>query len=260
MSIFIAMLKKDLRVLLGQRQALYAMIIAPLFFSIILPVMLVGMTLLDPSSATGLEALFAAIPAELEHLPPDLQQLMMLIDNMLPGYFLMIPIMSGSILAASGFVTEREHKTMEALFYTPLSVGKLLAAKLFAALIPSLLVSWLSALLTGLTINIACLFLRGIAPFPTRIWWLILFWLLPIFASLGLTFSVLVSAGSKSFQEAQQKSGMLVVPLILLMVGPMAGLFSFTIPGFALLGAILLLFEIVLLFLVRKRFSVEKLI
>ena len=262
MSIFLAMLRKDLRVLLKQRQIIITMSVLPLMMSVFLPLMFIFMLFRGSADfeAAGGEVLFANVPEELLHLPGELQQLMMLLNNLLPGYFLMIPIMCGSVLAAGSFVTEREHKTMEALLYSPLSLRQLLLAKLSAALVPALAVSWGSALLTALAINIPCYLLRGITPFPTPIWWVILLWLLPIFAGIGLSFSVLISASAQTYQEAQQKSALIVMPLLLLILGPLLGFFTFNAANFIMLGAILLLILGVLLALVVRGFKVEKLI
>jgi len=97
-------------------------------------------------------------------------------------------------------------------------------------------------------------------PFPTTIWWLILFWLLPIVTALGLTFSVLVSANARSYQEAQQKSALLVIPLVLLATGVIMGAVSMTFTSYFALGLALLIADVVMLFMVSSMFRPEKMI
>ncbi|MCL2498175.1 MAG: ABC transporter permease subunit [Symbiobacteriaceae bacterium] len=258
MAIFWAMLKKDLQVLRRQRQVVYITLIIPTLLAVVMPLILVFVTL----QGFGQEAsgMIAIAPANLTHLSPDMQQLVILVDYMMPAYFLMVPIMVGSVFAAGGMITEREHKTMEALLYTPLSLRQLLSAKLFAALVPALVVSWLSALGTALAINIPCWLLRGITPFPSPIWWVILFWVLPLTAALGLTFSLLISASAQTYQEAQQKSALLVVPLTLLLTGNITGVIAMDLKAYFLLGAAFLLANIILLILASRRYRVEQMI
>ena len=260
MQIFIAMLKKDLKVLMAQRQILLTMTLVPAILSILMPGVLVYSILATSDVPDDLATLFLNVPADIAHLPADIQQLMILLDSFMPGYFLMIPILCGSVLAAGSFVTEREHKTMESLFYTPLSAKQLLSAKLVGALIPALAVSWIAALLTGLTVNLMCWSERRIMPFPTSTWWLIIFWLLPIVAALGLSFSVLVSSKARSYQEAQQKSAMLVLPLVVLSLSTALGGITMSINTYFILGLVLLVADIIMIHMISLMFRPETMI
>ena len=256
MKIIIAMLQKDMRILLKQRQVLVAMAIVPLLMSVILPAMFTFMFIQNPASLDLSEAMME----QLGLLDGSGSALTYMIDNVLLGFLLMIPMMSGSILAASSFVTEREHKTLESLFYTPLTTHQLLVAKLITSLIPALAISWISCILTALAINIPAYLMLGITPYPTSASWIVIFWLMPIIASFGLSFSTLVSAKSRTIQEAQQKSSMLVMPFILIITGSIAGIVTLDAPLLLGVGAVLLLVEFIILWLISKSFTIENLV
>ena len=70
----------------------------------------------------------------------------MLLNYMLPLFFLIIPIMAASIMAASSFVGEKEKHTLETLLYCPLSVKDIFRAKVLASFALSMLVSLISFL------------------------------------------------------------------------------------------------------------------
>ena len=51
------------------------------------------------------------------------------------------------------------------------------------------------------------------------------FWLGPAVSTIGLGASVLISSKAKTFMQAQQMSGLLVLPIVFLMIGQTVGLF-----------------------------------
>ena len=261
MSLFKAMLKKDLLMLRNQKNAFLTLLIVPLVIGIIIPLIFVCLILFEPEISN----LANDLPLYLVNLEPNdplyrLELVKIVVDSIFSSYFLIIPIMTGSILASTSFVAERENKTMEALLYTPISMTQLLTSKLFSALVPSIIVTWITAIGSGLAINIPCYLQFQAFPFPTTLWLLNLFWLAPIISSLSLTFSVLVSAKSQTYQEAQQKSSLLVFPLMALIIGQVSGLYSLGAFNYFLIGLAIIPIEIFLLQRIAKNFQRENLV
>ena len=98
----------------------------------------------DCSSIFVLTAYFAPedpdIQAMLKLLPqgawsgsPGLSLLHLIFNYILPMFFLIIPIMASSIMAASSFVGEKEKHTLETLFYAPLSMEQIFRSKVLAS-------------------------------------------------------------------------------------------------------------------------------
>jgi ABC-type Na+ efflux pump permease subunit len=49
--------------------------------------------------------------------------------------------MCSGVIGASSFVGEKEHKTMESLLYTPISMERLLRAKILGVFVPSYIIT-----------------------------------------------------------------------------------------------------------------------
>jgi hypothetical protein len=59
--------------------------------------------------------------------------------------------------------------------------------------------------------------------FPTPSWWLLIIWVLPPFMALALSLVLRLSARVKSTAAAQQASGLITLPLILIAYGQATG-------------------------------------
>ncbi len=59
--------------------------------------------------------------------------------------------------------------------------------------------------------------------FPNAMWVALVLWLAPAAAGLGLGVIILVASRVSTFQDAYQLSGMMVIPVLLLVFGQLAG-------------------------------------
>ena len=73
---------------------------------------------------------------------------------------------------------------------------------------------------------------------PTALWLVVIFWVAPAVATLGLGVMVRVSARATSTQEANQLGGAVILPLIFLAVGQSTGLLLVTLPVAVAIGAV----------------------
>ena len=106
------------------------------------------------------------------------------LDFMFPAYFLIIPIMCSGIIGASSFVGEKEHKTLELLLYTPISMEQPLKAKVLGVFIPAYTITVVSFIVFGIIFNIGGYIYFGRIIFPDTRWLLIIFWISPIITVL----------------------------------------------------------------------------
>ncbi|MDD1673686.1 MAG: DUF1269 domain-containing protein [Methanomicrobiales archaeon] len=60
--------------------------------------------------------------------------------------------------------------------------------------------------------------------FPTNVWLPLIFWVAPAIALLGVAITVLISTKVKTFMEAYQATGALVIIVIALLMGQIFGL------------------------------------
>lgn len=257
-----AIMRKDLRVVAQSKSVVLPMIILPLLLLVIMPG---GLTLAmsyfgaaagDPADVAEMAAM--APPAVLAQFPgttPIQMAVLFMLRYMFAPLYLIMPLMVASVIAADSFAGEKERKTLEALIYTPTTDLELLLAKLLGAFVPAVIVAWASALLYWLVGNVAAWPLFGHPILPTAEWLLLAVWVAPAAAALGLAATVLVSSRAKTFQDAYQISGLVVIPIVLLMIGQISGLFYFSLGLVALVGLVFWLIAAALLALAVRLFS-----
>jgi hypothetical protein len=103
------------------------------------------------------------------------------------------------------------------------------------------------------------IYFRGLI-FPNIKWLIIILWISPAINLLSLTLTVMVSAKSKTFQEAQQVSGLLVLPVVLVLVGQMTGVLILSNFIMFITGTVLLILDYILIKGISSKFIPEKLI
>jgi ABC-2 type transport system permease protein len=152
------------------------------------------------------------------------QQLVYLLLNyLLAPMFLIIPTMVTSLVAASSFVGEKEKKTLETLLFSPVRATDLFASKALAAFLPSMAISLGGFLLFALEFTLLGIPLFGRVVLPAPHWLPLVLWLSPALTLLVTFLNVLVSVKVKGFQEAQQVSVIVILPLLFLVYGQIGG-------------------------------------
>jgi ABC-2 type transport system permease protein len=138
--------------------------------------------------------------------------------------YLIAPIVGAVSLAAYTVVGEKQGRTLEPLLTTPLSTTEILIAKVLASFLPSLVIEAL-----GLCLYCALIAALGS---PGVLWSLVswrsvlLVGVLGPFASLAaLQATIAVSSRVNDPRSAQQVAVLLILPLILMIVGQIAGAF-----------------------------------
>ncbi|MCW4013566.1 MAG: ABC transporter permease subunit [Candidatus Bathyarchaeota archaeon] len=223
--------KKDFIEITRNKEVLLPMLILPVIFAFLLP----AMSVISPESVnTGTEDQ-AMVENILNNLPPNIKTelsaytayektiYIMLVYFFTP-FFLIIPIMSSSVIASDSFAGEKERNTLEALLATPLTDSELLLGKILVSFIPGMGVTFFGALLYIGTVDYLTFDIFGKYILPTGPWVIMLLVLAPVISLLGVGVSVIVSSRVKGFREAQQLSAILVIPVLALLFGQASGL------------------------------------
>ena len=258
-----AIVRKDLKVVFQNKGVSIPIIVVPIVILTLMPAMAFFAPMLELSSAGSplddlafyLESLPLSIADELAGMN-DLQQIiyLMLVYLLAPMY-LILPLMVASVIAADSFAGEKERKTLEALLYTPTTDRELFVAKMLSAWLPAVGVAWLGFLVYAIMANLSSWQTMGRLFFPNAMWVVLALWVAPAVAGLGLGVTVLVSARAKSFQEAYQLGGVLVLPIILLMVGQATGVMYFSTGLVFLLGVAFWAIDVALLWFGGQAFQ-----
>jgi ABC-type Na+ efflux pump permease subunit len=258
-----ALIYKDLNEIKSSKQVILPMTIVPIVLTVLIPLaILISVNYIgkDSNMIRQLGPLFKKLPSEYTAYNPAQLVIKIVINYMFPSYFLIVPIMCSGVIGASSFVGEKEHKTMETLLYTPISMEQLLKAKILGVFIPSYIITLFSFIIFGIIMNIGgFIYFRGLI-FPNIKWLIIILWISPAINLLSLTLTVMVSAKSKTFQEAQQVSGLLVLPVVLVLVGQMTGVLILSNFIMFIAGTVLLILDYILIKGISSKFIPEKLI
>lgn len=190
---------------------------------------------------------------ELNAFPSFNQKIVYLVANDLYlSFFLMIPVMVSSVVSANSFVGEKERKTIESLLMAPIPIRTIFLGKILSAFVPTILITLGTAFFYGIVVDLLAFPLFGRIIFPTLNWIILLFWMIPILSLSVIFLNVIVSARVKTFQEAYQLGGVVVLPLLLMLAAQLAGLLYFNSSLLFLLGGILLVINIWLLQVISK--------
>ncbi len=226
----------------------------------LIPVLLVAMTLgtalfmLNVDDALDDDDM-DIIPAELQDMDQMHAFLMMMNDQYL-FYFLIIPMMMPVYIAAYSIIGEKETKSLEPLLATPISVWELVIAKSAAAVVPSVLLTWLSfmaLILGGYLIMPEPVFLGLIRP----VWLVGMALLSPLLALLSVFSGMIVSSRMNDPRAAQQVTGIFVVPIIAVSMVVLAGKIFLNVSLVMMAAAITLALDCVVLYFAVKLFQRE---
>ncbi|MBY0219361.1 ABC transporter permease subunit [Paenibacillus illinoisensis] len=255
-----ALVRKDIRAITASIQLWLPMLIVPLIIGVTMPAILIWLASRVELRSIGnigflldsLDILSSSgqIP-ELAPMATDNHRIVYYLAlYMFAPLFLIIPVMASSILTANSFAGEKERKTLEGLLFTPISMDTLFKGKVLAALIPSILLSWITFLIYGIIANILMYPMFGTLMFPNWNWIILVLWVVPSCSLMVILLNVLISAKVRGFQEAYQLGGLIVLPLLALIAGQASGMLLISPVLLLLIGAALLLISLVLLRLV----------
>ena len=234
-----AVVARDLLAVRRAKAVVLPMVIVPALLLVLLPLG-VGLAA-RAGSDVDVERFLSSLPGDVARpilQLPDREQLIVLVNGyLLAPLFLIVPLMVSAVLAADAFAGEKERRTLEGLLHLPVSDRELFTAKLLVAFLPALVVSWVGFVCFALVANAVAWPVLHRVFIPTRLWAVVIFWVAPAVAALGLGVMVRVSARARTAQEANQLGGAVILPVIFLAVGQSTGLLLVDLPLALAIGA-----------------------
>ncbi len=111
----LAIINKDLRQVATNKRMFLPLLLVPIVLTVLMPSIFVFAIHFIPDKTSEFERLIELLPAA--EYSESLEQTVanLLLNYLLPVFFLIIPIMAASIMAASSFVGEKEKRTLETL-------------------------------------------------------------------------------------------------------------------------------------------------
>ena len=250
----IAIIKKDIAAITANKRMMTVLLMVPLIMTIVIPTIFIFTFHFSPVNSPDMlqmiQRMGSVFPGGVGLADGDMKSALinLVINYIMPLFFLLIPIMSSSVMAASSFVGEKEKKTLETLLYSPLPLNKIFGAKILASFFLSMSVSVISFIIMLIVVETEIVILNGSPVLPGINWLIIMLLVSPSVSLIAINLIVRGSAKAQSFEESQQRAIFLVLPVILLIVGQFTGVMLISrwlllAIGVVLAAAALLLFR-----------------
>lgn len=236
------------------------MLMVPLALTIVLPSIFLFVTVLVPDSASDFQKLLDMLPVPAGEHNQEQMILGLVLNKIMPAFFLIIPILASSVMAASSFVGEKEKHTLETLLYSPLSLKQLFQSKILAGFSVGMMVSYISFAAMMLVLEIEMLFLTGNVLMPDISWLIILLLIAPAVSLIAIAVTVRGSAKAQTIEEAQQRAVFLIFPILALVIGQFTGVILVNSGLLLGLGIILAVIDVLLMKGAARKFTYEKLL
>jgi ABC-2 type transport system permease protein len=264
-DLLLLFLKKELRDLRSNKQVWPAYFLLPLL-AVAMPIVVLALLPLiaDPGRAPQ----DPAVTMLLETVANDsslagatiTERLARLLLRDLVVFYLLMPVVLAASAAALALVREKEQRTLEPILATPLRDRDLLLAKLFASAGPAMLVAWGTAVVGMLAGMVGGWWRLGVLVLPTAGNIVALLLLSPALTVLAALAGLRASARFTDVPGAMQFTGLVVVPLALVVVAVL-GRPAMAYPLVGLVGALLVGLAAVALFASNlKRFRREEIL
>lgn len=256
-----ALMARDLRAVRRSKAVIIPMLAVPTLLLVVMPLML-GFVARNASSdgvARFLNSLPGHVAAPITDLPQREQLVVLVSGYLLAPLFLIVPLMVSAVLAADAFAGERERRTLETVLHLPIRDRDLYVAKMLTAFVPAVVVAWVGFVLYALVANAVAWPVMHRVFVPTALWLVMILWVTPAVAALGLGVMVRVSARAQTVQGANQLGGAVVLPLIFLALGQASGLLLVDLPVAFGVGALVWLVAAVLTQRGARRFTRNRL-
>lgn len=176
--------------------------------------------------------------------------------NLFTLMFMILPIMIPVTIAAYSIVGEKTTRSLEPLLATPITTMELIVGKAAAAVFPAVIVTWLSFGIYVVGVRLmtnATVFSRMIDP----MWLLAIFLVGPLLALLAVCSAMMISSRVSDPRTAEQLSGAVVLPVILLLMGQSFGLFLLSSELVLVTAVVLIFLDAALVYLTVKMFQRE---
>jgi len=225
--------RTDLRQLYQSPDFWVPMVILAGFFFVIAPAGLLWMithvsgNALVQKVGSTLSVLPGSARAEINrrapHAGPAVQASYALAVYLFAPLAVIVPMTISTAVGANCLVGERERGTGEFLSHAPVTERDLYVGKLIASLVPGYLTTLVGFSIYSIVVNVIVGPHVGGWFFPTTQWWLLMLWVVPPFLAITLSVVLRLSARVKSAAAAQQASGLVTLPAIVLSYAQSSG-------------------------------------
>jgi ABC-2 type transport system permease protein len=248
-------IRKEWAEVFKKRMVLFTVIFMPLFLSILPLIILYAM------GGSGSNSANTELPAQFQQLcgtsMTSGQCMQYYIVSEFLIMFMLIPLFIPVNIAAYSIVGEKTTHSLEPLLATPISTSELLAGKNLASVIPAILATWVGFGIFA----IGSLIITGGGALSAKLldpmWLIAIFVAGPLMAVLSVNFSIMVSSRVNDPRVAEQLSAVVILPLLAVFFGQIAGWFILNSTLILLMCVILVFLDILMVYLAVRLFQRE---
>ena len=176
------------------------------------------------------------------------------------GLFLLMPLFTPILIASQSVAGEKERRTLAPLLASPVTSAELVTGKSLAAVLPAVAISWVAFVAFCIAVDAVAWPLVHGPVLPNGLWLFGVGVVAPLYAFLGNGIAVLVSARVGEARLAQQLSALVILPLMGLVAGQLAGWLRAGTSYYALQGAVVLLLDVGLVVASIRFFDRDRLV
>lgn len=236
--------RTDLRQLLASKDFLVPMgVLGSIFFFVLPTALLLTITRIgDIGPVQQISQALDVLPAKAQEAiageTPAARASYALAVYLFAPLAVIVPLTISTAVGAATLVGERERGTGEFLAHSPADTREIYLGKLIASLIPGYVTTLVGFGVYALIVNTIVGPEVGGWFFPTADWWLLMLWVVPPFLAFALSLVLRLSARVRSTAAAQQASGLVTLPLILVAYSQSSGALFGAGSATLLIGAI----------------------
>lgn len=251
----LTIIRKEWSEVFINRMVLMTVVFMPLLFTAL------PLIILYSTRNTGMTDYTSEMPAQFTSFCPEglsggeCFQVYMVYQFMI--LFMMLPLIIPVNIAAYSIVGEKNQHSLEPLLATPITTAELLIGKNLAAVIPAVLSTWAGFLIYAIGVWMLSNNPLVVSALLDSMWLLAVFVAGPLMAVLSVNFSLMVSSRVNDPRVAEQLSTVVIVPVLGLFFGQVAGLIFINKVVILIMIALLLLLDIGAIYLTVQLFQRE---
>jgi ABC-2 type transport system permease protein len=257
-----AIIDKEFDEIMKNKMILSTILLLPLLFAIIIPVALIGTVFMagDAGLTQNETAKYIGM------LPGGgtgnaQESLVLYFATACLPFFMMLPAFLPAIISSYSIIGEKKNRTLEPLLAAPVSVYDIMIGKALAALIPSLLATWISTLIFFAITTAITISALGRPVLPDLLPWVVgMLAFAPLVAFLGIMATIIISSKVSDPRVAQQISALFVIPIMGLFIMQIMGLALIDIKIMLVMVAIVLVVDVITLRLGKFIFDREEIL
>jgi ABC-2 type transport system permease protein len=226
----VVILRKEFLDMLQQRTLLFTIFLPPLLFAV-LPLFYLQLG--------GNSSRASALQVPSLHGLTAHEYAQGLVGTLFSNIYILLAMIVPSTIAAYSIIGEKSSHTLEPLLATPVRRWQLLGGKILAALLPAVLLTWVSG---GLFIAELAIFTdANVVSHVVTGGWLILFIAgTPLLGLIAVAVMTAISSRVNDTRTAQQLSIWAVVPIAGIILGELSGQFELTVLAAVIASLILI--------------------